>query len=217
MLSACAGTKYQIDGHTSLTDLDGKKIYIKSIDGDQLNNVDSCEVVHGKFRMEGALDTVHMALLYMGEQSLMPLVLEAAPVTICLSDTAWRVTGTEMNDKLYEFLNMKNRLESEISELPRRESKMVLDGKDEFEIHETLNAELARIQKSYDRLVMDYVTGNFDNMISVGVFMMHTLGQPPVLTPQIEDIMSKASEQFKQDHYIKWYMQAAESNMQAIR
>lgn len=215
-LSACSTTKYQIEGHTTLSNLDGKKIYVKTVNGDDFNNLDSCEIVHGKFFMEGVLDTIHMAVLFMDDQGLMPFVLEPAPMFINMADTGLRVSGTPMNDQLYDFLNEKGKLENQLQELPRRENKLILDGKEDFEIQQILNGEFTRIQQDYDKLVMKYVTGNFDNMLGVGVFMMHTLGQPPLLTPQIEDIMSKASSLFKNDPYIKWYMQAAESNMKQI-
>ena len=40
--------------------------------------------------------------------------------------------------------------------------------------------------------------------------MMLTGSYPyPVLTPQIEDIMSKATKKFKEDSYVKQYYQAA--------
>jgi hypothetical protein len=40
--------------------------------------------------------------------------------------------------------------------------------------------------------------------------MMMTSGyQYPVLTPQIEDIMSKATKKFKEDDYVKSYYQTA--------
>lgn len=216
LLSACATTQYHIEGSTSLTNLDGKKIYVKTIKGDDMQKLDSCEIIHGKFAMKGDLDSVCMGVLFLDDQSLMPLVLEPASMTVNMNDTAWRVTGTSMNDELYQFITAKTKLEAEVQELPRKENRMILDGKDEYIIHETLNTELLRIQKDYDRLVMDYVTRNFDNMLSVGVFMIHTIGQPPLKTPQIEDIMSKASERFKNDAYIRWYMEAAESNERAM-
>lgn len=88
-----------------------------------------------------------------------------------------------------------------------------MDGKDEAEINYLLNAEMQQLTQDYDKLVMDYITGNFDNMLSVGVFMIHTQnGQPPMITPQIEDIMSKASSTFKENNYVKTFMQAAEQN-----
>ena len=34
----------------------------------------------------------------------------------------------------------------------------------------------------------------------------------PILTPQIEDIMSKASQKFKDDPYVKDYYQTAQEN-----
>ena len=52
---------------------------------------------------------------------------------------------------------------------------------------------------------------NFDNILGPGVFMMVTSGyQYPVLTPQIEDIMSKATKKFKDDPYVKEYYRTAQ-------
>lgn len=38
--------------------------------------LDSCKVVHGKFSFEGDVDSARMAMLYTGNQCVMPLVLE---------------------------------------------------------------------------------------------------------------------------------------------
>ena len=49
-----------------------------------------------------------------------------------------------------------------------------------------------------------------------GVFFMVTIGNPyPELTPWIEDIMSKATDKFKNDAYVKDYYKKAQEN-QAI-
>jgi hypothetical protein len=58
--------------------------------------------------------------------------------------------------------------------------------------------------------VTNFIVENFDNVLGPGVFMMMTSGYPyPVLTPQIEDIMSKATKKFKEDPYVKQYYEAA--------
>ena len=50
-------------------------------------------------------------------------------------------------------------------------------------------------------------------MLGPGVFMMITSGyQYPILTPQIEDIMSKATEKFKNDPYVSDYYKTATEN-----
>ena len=57
----------------------------------------------------------------------------------------------------------------------------------------------------------NFIVENFDNILGPGVFMMVTSGyQYPVLTPQIEDIMSKATKKFKNDPYVKEYYKTAQ-------
>ena len=47
--------------------------------------------------------------------------------------------------------------------------------------------------------------------------MILTSGYPyPILTPQIEEIMSKATPYFKNNAYVQRYMQAAHENMQQM-
>ena len=87
---------------------------------------------------------------------------------------------------------------------------MLLEGIDEEVINRQLSAEAARLAQQEDSLVTNFIVENFDNVLGPGVFMMMTSGYPyPVLTPQIEDIMSKATKKFKDDPYVKQYYQAA--------
>ena len=63
----------------------------------------------------------------------------------------------------------------------------------------------------------NFVTENFDNVLGPGVFMMVTSGNVyPQLTPWIEDIMSKATDKFKNDAYVKDYYQKAQENEQIM-
>ena len=58
-----------------------------------------------------------------------------------------------------------------------------------------------------------FIEANFDNVLGPGVFMMITSQyRYPVLTPQIEYIMSKATKAFKNDPYVKEYYQMAQEN-----
>lgn len=87
---------------------------------------------------------------------------------------------------------------------------MLLDGIDEDIINRQLSAEAARLAQQEDSLVTNFIVENFDNILGPGVFMMMTNGYPyPVLTPQIEDIMSKATKKFKEDPYVKEYYRTA--------
>jgi hypothetical protein len=100
-----------------------------------------------------------------------------------------------------------------MNELSHRQSQMLLDGIDEQEIDERLSAEANAIAAEEDELVTKFVVNNFDNVLGPGVFMMITSQYRfPVLTPQIEDIMSKATEKFKNDPYVKDYYKTAQEN-----
>ena len=97
-----------------------------------------------------------------------------------------------------------------MNELSHKQSQMLLDGIDEEEINQKLTVEAAVIAQREDSLVTNFIVENFDNVLGPGVFMMMTSGYPyPVLTPQIEDIMSKATQKFKTDPYVSEYYRTA--------
>ena len=213
LMASCANS-YNVQGSSSISSLDGSKLYLKAVKNNELKSIDSCDIVHGQFHFNGILDTVRMANLFMDDQSIMPVVLEEGEIVIKLDNAAQSVGGTPLNDKLYKFIDKHKQLDNRMSELSHKQSQMMLEGVDELTINEHLNAEAEKIAAEEDKLVTSFIVENFDNVLGPGVFMMITSGfNVPVLTPQIEDIMSKATEKFKNDPYVKEYYQVASENM----
>ena len=212
VFASCTGS-YNVQGSSSVSALDGSKLYLKAIKNNELKNIDSCDVVHGQFNFNGTLDTVRMVNLFMDDQSIMPMVLEEGEITIKIDNASQKVSGTPLNEKLYEFLDKHNRLDNQMNELAHKQSQMMLDGIDEDEINQKLSIEAAQIAKEEDKLVTSFIVDNFDNVLGPGVFMMITSGyQYPILTPQIEDIMSKATDKFKSNPYVSEYYKIASEN-----
>ena len=213
LMASCANS-YNVQGSSSISSLDGSKLYLKAVKNNELKSIDSCDIVHGQFHFNGILDTVRMANLFMDDQSIMPVVLEEGEIVIKLDNAAQSLGGTPLNDKLYKFIDKHKQLDNRMSELSHKQSQMMLEGVDELTINEHLNAEAEKIAAEEDKLVTSFIVENFDNVLGPGVFMMITSGfNVPVLTPQIEDIMSKATEKFKNDPYVKEYYQVASENM----
>ena len=213
LMASCAKS-YNVQGSSSISSLDGSKLYLKAVKNNELKSIDSCDIVHGQFHFSGILDTVRMANLFMDDQSLMPVVLEEGEIVIKIDNAAQSVGGTPLNDKLYKFIDKHKQLDNRMSELSHKQSQMMLEGVDELTINEQLNAEAEKIAAEEDKLVTSFIVENFDNVLGPGVFMMITSGfNVPVLTPQIEDIMSKATDKFKNDPYVKEYYQVASENM----
>lgn len=210
--ASCAST-YNVEGSSSVSALDGNKLYLKAIKNNEFKNIDSCEVVHGEFHFTGLLDTIRMASLYMDDESIMPVVLEKGEIVVKIDPARQMVGGTPMNDSLYKFIDKHNQLTNQMNELSHKQSQMLLEGLDEGTIDSQLSAEAARIAQEEDHLVMKFIEANFDNVLGPGVFMMITSQyRYPIPTPQIEDIMSKATQKFKDDPYVKDYYQTAQEN-----
>jgi hypothetical protein len=202
-----------VEGSSSVSALDGNKLYLKALKNNEFKNIDSCDVVHGEFHFTGLLDTVRMASLYMDDESLMPVVLEKGEIVVKIDPARQLVGGTPMNDSLYKFIDKHNQLTNRMNELSHKQSQMLLEGLDEETIDRQLANEAAKIAQEEDNLVMKFIEANFDNVLGPGVFMMITSQyRYPILTPQIEDIMSKATDKFKNDPYVKDYYQTAQEN-----
>ena len=217
-LASCAES-YNIQGSSSVSSLDGSKLYLKAVKNKKVENIDSCEVVHGKFNFVGTLDTTRIVNLFMDERSLMmPIVLEKGDIIVKIDDSSQRVCGTPLNEKLYCFLERHNQLSNRMNELSHRESQMLLDGIDENEIAAQLSVEAEQIAMEEDTLVTNFIILNSDNVLGPGVFMMLTAGfEYPILTPQIEHIMSQASDAFKNDDYVKEYYKVANEIQQKMQ
>jgi len=209
---SCSET-YSIQGSSSIATLDGSKLYLRTIKNNELKAIDSCDVVHGQFHFNGSIDTTRMCNLCMDDESMLPVVLEQGEITIRIDNMRQNVSGTPLNDALYDFLDHHNRLSNQRQELATKQSQMILEGIDEQTINRQLTVEAAQIAQQEDSLVTNFIVENFDNVLGPGVFMMITSGfQYPVLTPQIEDIMSKATRKFKNDPYVKDYYETATEN-----
>ena len=211
-LTSCANT-YNISGTSNVSTLDGRKLYLKILKDNDFKNIDSCDVVHGQFQFNGSFDSVRMANIFMDDESVLPLVLESGDITIKIDNTQQTVSGTPLNDELFKFFNKYNQLKSQEAELVHTHDRAIMDGSNMDVVNAKLNAEAARLTKQEDDLVTNFVTENFDNVLGPGVFFMVTIGNRyPQLTPWIEDIMSKATENFKNDPYVKDYYKKAQEN-----
>ena len=215
-LTSCANS-YNIVGTSNVSNLDGRMLYLKVLKNNEFKTLDSCDVVHGQFHFSGTVDSVRMGNIFMDEESVLPLVVEGGDITIKIDNTQQIVSGTPLNDKLFKFFNKYNQLKNQESELVHQHDQAIMNGRNMDVINAKLNKEAARISQKEDELVTTFVTENFDNVLGPGIFFMVTIGyQYPELTPWIEDIMSKATDKFKNDAYVKDYYQKAQENQQIM-
>lgn len=211
-LTSCANS-YDITGTSNVSTLDGSMLYLKILKDNSFKSIDSCDVVHGQFHFEGTIDSVKMANIFMDDEPVLPLVLESGSITVKLDDTQQVVSGTPLNDKLFGFFKKYQQLQNQQRELIHKHDQAIMNGSDMSVVTRKLNEEAIRLSDQEDKLVTSFVTDNFDNVLGAGVFFLVTMGnQYPMLSPWIEDIMSKATDTFKNDPYVKDYYQKAQEN-----
>lgn len=216
LLTACA-SEYQIQGNSSVSRLDGKMLFVKVPQGSEMLSLDSAEVVHGFFQMRGEIDSAMIASLYMDEQSIMPLVMEKGNIQIQIDNGRIIVSGTPLNEKLYDFVGKKNSLDDRAYEVERMESRMIMDGKSMYEVETEIAKEREKLTKEMDELIKVFIQDNYENVLGPGVFLMLCNGLPyPLLTPLIEEIVDNAPDSFKNHGLIKEYMEIARANMEKM-
>lgn len=216
LITSCS-RKYKIEGSSSITSLDGKMLFLKTFQHGEWITIDSAEVIHGLFHMDGPADSVIMVTLYMDDEGIMPLVLEKGKIEVSITNAQLVAKGTPLNERLYEFINKRNVMEVKIDELERKEARMVLDGAKLEEAHDQLAKEGEAMLKEMNDYVRQFIVDNFENVLGPNVFMMMCSTLPyPVMTPQIEDIMKTAPLSFKDNPSVKDFLSKAKENMKLL-
>ena len=165
-LTSCASS-FDIQGTSNISTLDGRKLYLKVLANNEFKNMDSCDVVHGKFSFTGTVDTVRMANIFMDDESVMPIVLEAGDITIKIDNTQQVVSGTPLNDKLFQFVKRYNQIKNQQADLVHRHDQAIMNGNDMSVVNAQLNARAESLTQEEDRLVTNFVTDNFDNVLGL--------------------------------------------------
>lgn len=217
LLFASCASEYQIQGSSSVSRLDGKMLFVKVPHSSGMLNVDSAEVIHGFFKMQGEIDSAMLASLYMDDQSIMPFVVERGNIHIQIENAYLTVSGTPLNEKLYDFVSKKNSLDDRAYEVERLESRMIMDGKSMEDVEREIAEERGKLSKEMDDLVKSFIQANYENVLGPGVFIMLCNGLPyPLLTPVMEEIVDNAPDAFKNHVLVKEYLELARENMEKL-
>ena len=167
-LTALTGCKPHLDiqGSTSIPELENRMLYLRIFKDSDLTVIDSTRIIHGKFQFTGeALDSTVMASLFLGDESIMPVVIEDCPLTITLNENERCVKGSALNDSLFAFIKRKTALDMQLADLPHRESRMIFEGRDHDEILAELRQEAALLNMQEEKLVMGFIKQNMDNVL----------------------------------------------------
>lgn len=212
-LTSC-GNGFRIVGNTSVSMLDGKKLYLKMLKDTAFKSIDSCDVVHGQFEFTGSTDSVRVANIILDDNSSIPVVLENGDIQVKIDNTQESVTGTPLNEKLTTFRQKFTQLLNQSADLVHQHDQAIMNGSNMNAVNARLAQKDAEINQQMDKLVTSFITDNFDNILAPYVFINVCMNryQVPMLDAWVEDIMSKATDKFKGNPQVKEYYEAALQN-----
>lgn len=228
LLTSCA-EQYNIAGNSTIPCLDGRMLYLR-VSSAECNGadqpvvrheavsiaLDSCKVVHGRFQFEGDVDSATMAMIYTGNQCVMPIVLENGKLSIQVDNATQRVSGGPLNDKLYAFFKKRNRLDNEMWELQQTTMRMMRDGYTPEAIQHKVGKKMKDLTRRTEMLETQFVMDNYNNVLGPGFFRLLTSQYPsPVMTEQISHIIKSAPAQFMNDPFVHAYIRQAQARMAA--
>lgn len=171
LLAACSG-RYRIDGTVDTIGYEGHVMSVMQFTESGKTVFDTCTVNHGKFQMKGSTDSTRFVVLCKDGRPVVPMYLEKGKSKIDISRTEVSVSGTRQNDLFYSFLKKKNAIDNRYDELWQKRMSMVqsevFGGNELDEIHDSL----AMIVAECEDMIYGFVTSNYDQQASLGVFLM---------------------------------------------
>lgn len=213
VVAATSCSKYTVEGTSDMTDADGRMLFLRSLSDPDLHTLDSCDVVHGKFKFSGPLDSVQVAMLCFDDMAVLPIVLESGDIKVVLNGQHQECKGTPLNDTLTAFNAKYNQLMAQLEDLEHQQNQAIMNAEDMNVVNQRLASKAQVINQKEDDLVTGFIESNFDNVLGPYIFQIATQTmQYPQFTPWIEALMSKATDTFKNNPYVKDFMEAAQHN-----
>lgn len=206
ILSAVSCSQYRIEGKSSMDHLNGKMIYLCDFT-EQLNAIDSAEIIHGSFKMKGKVDSAMMVIMFMDRKPIGTMVLESGNISVDITNSEMKVSGTELNERLYSFTSKKLEYENSLNTIDSRMAQRIMEGEDYDMLKQNFEDESNRILDSYDMLIDSFIRNNYDNVLSVSVFLLICYSTPAEALPEsFYSLYDKAPQSFKDNAVVKKYV-----------
>ena len=117
ILTTSCSSSYTVEGTNSLTQLNGKTVYLKLFINNEWVTVNSADIIHSNFKMTGEIKEYPLlTTLFIDNLPITPLILEPGNISINLNRANLTIQGTALNNKLNIFHHQKQALDFKLNE-----------------------------------------------------------------------------------------------------
>lgn len=180
LLASGCSTEYNLQGSTSLSQLEGQTLHLQSIYDDTPSTIASSRVTHGTFDFIGTIDSTIVAAVPLPEGTTLPVVIEMGDIQITIDHEHYRVMGSPMNDALYEFFRTNDEMDErlyklgiQLSQLEQlsQVSQMVTGRFVESDLVREARRQASKEYAEREKLIRDFIVDNSDNVLGQYVFL----------------------------------------------
>ena len=195
-----------IDGTVGAYGYEGQKLTVVEFTPNSSTVFDSCYVSHGKFNMKGSTDMTRLVFLCRNGQPVMPMYLEGGKTVISIQPSEIERGGTRQNDLLNSFLTSKKRLDNKYDEIWQRRVELMRSGRRDNEYLLQLQDSLHIIVSECEELIYNFITSNYKEEVSTGVFAMLTANPSRQISPLMKRVLDNAPDIFIKSPIVQDYI-----------
>ncbi len=196
--------EYSIEGKVELYGYEGENLYLVTHENNEFIAMDSCSVRHGRFTMEGRADSAVFAVLCHGFEPVLPMFVERGRISVLIAPSNLNVSGTRLNELLYEFLKRKNEIDNHFEDLLQQTHNFANRVNGTASVYED---SLKTVVQEAEEHISDFISAHYDDPLGPCIFMMISgYPSPSEITPLIRRILDDAPDSFIRNRSVSGYI-----------
>lgn len=121
IMGGCKSNSYQIEGTVQDAAQNGEYVYLKERINRVWTSIDSVKITDGKFIFSGECDSARVLYVFLentqGEEIREPFVFENGNIKLNFDSTGLKITGTQQNDVLQQYIEAKKALYTDVEKI----------------------------------------------------------------------------------------------------
>ena len=201
---SCGGNGYTLNGSVSHSFFNGDSVHIVSMSADSLVVVSSGFVERGVFSLSGSADSAVIASLYISGRPVAPFVIEPGEISLLVGENDVVVSGTSLNDALNSYMEKKDSFNYAISDILRKEARLLMDGASADNARLVVEKEFALAVVAVESYVDSFVRAHYNDIIGPFAFSLYCNGMSyALLQPRMKELINEAPERFRRSRFVE--------------
>lgn len=204
LLVSCDNRSYRIEGSVAHGYFNGDSVYVKTLSGDSLRVVAQGVVGRGKFELSGTADSALVVSLYISHTPVAPFVMEPGTITVSLGNDNAVVGGTALNDELARFVAMKDSFDTMLSEILRKEARLLMNGVPADEARRVIEREFSEAVENAEVCTDSFVRMHYDDVLGPFLFGLYSSGMSYGMLPaRMKRLYDESPAKFRASRFLE--------------